>query len=99
LFSEPTYLGALTVAADGSFDGTLDLDGIVAGEHTLQLNSISPEGAEFTANLGVLVAEAPASSDTLPDTGGSVSGAAPAALILAAGAALIAIARRRKAAQ
>jgi LPXTG-motif cell wall-anchored protein len=99
LFSTPTYLGALTVTADGTFAGTLDLNGIDVGEHTLQVNGIATDGAERTANLGVLVTEAPASSGTLPDTGGSTGATVPAALAIAAGVALILAGRRRKTVQ
>jgi LPXTG-motif cell wall-anchored protein len=66
LFSEPRFLGELTVAADGTFTGTVPLGDIAAGEHTLQVNGTSFDGSPRTANLGVLVNPAAAS---LPATG------------------------------
>ena len=67
IFSDPVYLGALTVAEDGTFAGPMLLAGIPEGEHTLQVNGISFDGAERTADLGVLVAGPQAQ---LPVTGG-----------------------------
>lgn len=67
IFSDPVYLGALTVAEDGTFAGPMSLLGIPVGEHTLQVNGISFDGAERTADLGVLVA---GSHAQLPMTGG-----------------------------
>jgi hypothetical protein len=68
LFSEPKYLGQLTVGADGRFAGSLALGNIEVGEHTLQVNGLSPDGVQRSANLGVVVA--PALTPTLPATGG-----------------------------
>jgi hypothetical protein len=67
IFSDPAYLGALTVAPDGTFAGPMLLVGIPAGEHTLQVNGISFDGAERTADLGVLVTGL---RSQLPVTGG-----------------------------
>jgi hypothetical protein len=55
LFSEPRYLGALTVNADGTFEGNVDLGDINPGEHTLQVNGTSQTGSQRSANLGVIV--------------------------------------------
>jgi LPXTG-motif cell wall-anchored protein len=78
LFSEPTFLGELTVNADGTFTGTVPLGDIAPGEHTLQVNGTSFDGKPRTANLGVLVN--PVAAPVLPSTGSD-----PAALwVLAA---------------
>jgi hypothetical protein len=55
LFSEPRYLGQLTVNADGTFQGDVALGDIDPGLHTLQVNGLSSEGAQRSANLGVVV--------------------------------------------
>jgi hypothetical protein len=68
LFSEPRFLGELTVNADGTFSGNVPLGDIAPGEHTLQVNGISFDGLPRTANLGVVVNALPAST-TLPATG------------------------------
>jgi hypothetical protein len=79
LFSEPRYLGQLTVGIDGTFGGTVDLGDVAVGAHTLQVNG-SSQGELRSANLGVLVAAAASSSggsmswgfemvSELPDTG------------------------------
>jgi hypothetical protein len=69
IFSDPVYLGALTVAADGTFEGDLALLGVPVGEHTLQVNGISFDGVDRTADLGVLIA---ASAPQLPTSGAEV---------------------------
>jgi hypothetical protein len=69
IFSEPRYLGALTVAADGTFEGDLALLGVPVGEHTLQVNGISFDGVDRTADLGVLIA---APAPQLPTSGAEV---------------------------
>lgn len=72
VFSEPRYLGALPVRADGTFDGSLQLAGLVAGTHTLQLQGTASDGRPRTVNLGVVVQSAaiPAPiSTSLPATG------------------------------
>jgi hypothetical protein len=55
MFSEPVYLGALTVTGGGTFDGDVLLNGVPVGEHTLQVNGISFDGVDRTADLGVLI--------------------------------------------
>ena len=50
IFSDPVCLGALTVTEDGTFAGPMSLLGIPEGEHTLQVNGISFDGAERTAD-------------------------------------------------
>ncbi len=76
LFSEPRYLGALTVLADGTFQGTVALGDLDVGEHTLQVNGLSQTGAGRSASLGVIVE--PAQTPTpapgvLPATGSSAT--------------------------
>jgi uncharacterized repeat protein (TIGR02543 family)/LPXTG-motif cell wall-anchored protein len=68
MFSEPTYLGSLPVADDGTFRGSVYLAGIEPGQHTLQVNGTSFDGNDRSANLGVIVtADQP--SPNLPATG------------------------------
>jgi len=55
LFSDPIYLGSLLVAEDGTFTGSVDLLDVEFGEHTLQVNGISYDDKERTANLGVVI--------------------------------------------
>jgi len=59
LFSDPTLLGSVIVAADGSFTGEVYVDARYAtpGEHTLQLQGVAEDGFIKAANLGVLVQE------------------------------------------
>ena len=71
LFSDPIYLGSLLVAEDSTFVGSVDLRGVDFGEHTLQVNGISYDDKQRTANLGVIInpnVEAPP-TDRLPATG------------------------------
>lgn len=96
LFSDPTKLGEVTIAADGSFSGvTGPLDAAIAtGEHTIQIQGVGFDGYIRSANLGVLVTEpalaaAPfAFFDWIP--------LALLGLLLLAGAFFIIAARRRK---
>jgi LPXTG-motif cell wall-anchored protein len=71
LFSDPIYLGSLLVAADGTYSGPVDLFGVEAGLHTLQVNGISFDGKERTANLGVVVRALGEPGGRLPATGSS----------------------------
>jgi hypothetical protein len=74
MFSEPRYLGQLTVRADGTFAGTVQLVGVAVGEHTLQVNGLSMSGAQRSVNLGVLVkpAQSTPALGLLPTTGADV---------------------------
>jgi hypothetical protein len=92
LFSEPKYLGQLTVGADGRFAGSVALGNIEVGEHTLQVNGLSPDGVQRSANLGVVVA--PALTPTLPATGGDPVGLWALALAMF-GVGLVLSVRRR----
>ena len=55
LMSDPTFLGEVTVSADGSFSGDVPIDGVEAGEHTLQLSGVGTDGYVRAANLGVVL--------------------------------------------
>jgi hypothetical protein len=97
LFSAPTYLGQLTVNADGSFVAMVDLASIEIGEHTLQVNGLSLSGAQRSANMGVLVntADAPVTT-TLPATGTDVMVSPWVVLMLAADGLLVLTSRRTR---
>lgn len=97
LFSTPTFLGELTVNADGSFSGLVPLLGVETGTHTLQVNGTSFDGEPRTANLGVVVTPAatPAPQpDSLPSTGQNLTGLVWGLALMAAGALLLAGRRR-----
>jgi LPXTG-motif cell wall-anchored protein len=99
LFSEPTYLGWLLVLEDGTFEGSVDLLDVEWGEHTLQVNGISFDDKERTANLGVRIngGDAPGVAPVqLPATGTSTAPwtMALSVMLLALGA--VATGRRRK---
>jgi LPXTG-motif cell wall-anchored protein len=97
LFSEPTFLGEFTVAADGTFTGRVPLTGIAAGTHTLQVNGTSFDGVMRSANLGVIVTEPNATAPIdalLPSTGANGSMASAWALVILALGGLLLIARR-----
>jgi len=103
LFSDPTYLGALTVAADGTFDGTLPVPALSDGEHTLQANGISNDGQVRSANVGVVVRSTAVSdpvtdpvTDTLPATGTSSGSTLAVVVALLALGTLTLVARRRR---
>jgi hypothetical protein len=55
IMSDPTFLGEVTVGADGSFSGLVPVDGVAAGEHTLQLSGVGTDGYVRAANLGIVV--------------------------------------------
>jgi hypothetical protein len=95
LFSDPRYLGQLTADANGRFAGTVALGDIGVGEHTLQVNAVSPTGAQRSVNLGVVVT-APESSaaETLPSAGAEPLGLWMLAMALL-GLGLILSVRRR----
>ena len=98
IFSEPRYLGALPVAADGTYDGTFPLDAIEVGGHTLQANGYSFDNLPRSANLGIVVVDSNVPTRTptaLPATGSGDSSVTLAVGVLALGALLLAVTRRR----
>jgi hypothetical protein len=99
LFSEPRYLGQLTVNVDGTFTGSVELGDIDVGEHTLQVNGTSRQGSLRSANLGVVVnpSQVPLPGPgVLPATGGERSSLMLwiTLMTLALGSAMLRIARR-----
>jgi len=61
LMSTPTFLGQVTVNADGTFSGSVPIRGVAVGQHTLQLSGVGTDGYIRAANLGVIV-----TSDGMP---------------------------------
>ena len=61
MFSDPTLLGTVTVAEDGSFTAEFQVDStyLPVGTHTLQIQGVGDDGYIKAANLGVDV-QAPA---------------------------------------
>lgn len=98
LFSDPTYLGALTVAADGTFDGRLPVPVLAPGEHTLQVNGVSSDGQVRSTSVGLVVRSVVAPepvTDALPATGSDISPSLILVLLLV-GTGLVAVATRRR---
>jgi hypothetical protein len=98
LFSEPKFLGELTVLADGSFAGSVSIAGIENGTHTLQVNGTSADGKARTANLGVLVSPEGVPTPLpgrLPATGSDAGLLTWVLLFTALGGALVWMSRRR----
>jgi hypothetical protein len=96
LFSAPTYLGQLTVNADGSFVAMVDLASIEIGEHTLQVNGLSVSGAQRSANMGVLVNSVDDAVPTTLPAAGFETVSMPWVLMLAAGGLLVLASRRAR---
>jgi hypothetical protein len=69
LFSEPRRLGVVRVSADGSFEKSLQIGAdIPVGDHTTQVNGLTPSGDVRSLNLAVEVRErAPVVTDTTID--------------------------------
>ena len=62
IFSEPTYLGEIPVNPDGSFDANLLVPAsLPIGNHTLQINGVSPSDELISQTLGVVVVASGAS--------------------------------------
>lgn len=98
LFSEPKFLGELTVPADGTFAGGVSLAGVENGSHTLQVNGTSFDGTARTANLGVLVSPAGAPTvfpGSLPAAGSDAGWLVWVMLLTSVGGALVWANRRR----
>lgn len=89
LMSTPTLLGRFEVNAQGGVKAQAQLpESIRTGSHTLVVASPSVK-----ASLGVKVGSAV--RPTLPVTGGDADGLAPVALLMAVGAVLVIVSRRR----
>ncbi len=69
LFSEPRRLGVVRVRADGSFEESLQIsEDVPVGDHTTQVNGLTPSGDVRSLNLAVEVREpAPVVTDTTID--------------------------------
>ena len=69
LFSEPRRLGVVRVSADGSFEKSLQIGADVpVGDHTTQVNGLTPSGDVRSLNLAVEVRKrAPVVTDTTID--------------------------------
>jgi hypothetical protein len=58
LFSEPYELGSVLTDSFGSFEGNLPLPSdIPVGDHTVQLNGLTPNGEDRSVSVGVVVAD------------------------------------------
>lgn len=91
LFSTPQVLGSFPVAADGTFSGEVIVPaGTPAGNHSLQMVSLSPAGEEVVVQMGVAVSKSPA----LPTTGSDHSSTLAAVVMLALGVMVLALRRR-----
>ncbi|MET0725193.1 MAG: lamin tail domain-containing protein [Leifsonia sp.] len=93
LFSEPTALGMLTVAADGAIQITLPAS-VPAGEHRLAVSDAAGTiigWDEVTVTSG---APAPTASGSLASTGVNPAGAVGLAVLVLLGGALLLAARR-----
>ena len=57
LVSDPTLLGTVDIAADGTFSANFAVDSnfVPTGNHTLQLQGVGADGFVRAANLGVVV--------------------------------------------
>ncbi len=99
LFSDPIYLGSLLVADDGTFTGSVDLLDVEFGEHTLQVNGISYDDKDRTANLGVVIRPNTTAepTDRLPSTGTDTNRQVIWALLLTALGTALVVRRRRHA--
>ncbi len=97
LFSEPTYLGQISVDSDGSFQGSIEVGTVEPGSHTLQLMGTSNQGTPRSASLSVVVNQPQVPTPgpgVLPSTGADTTPIWLIALALL-GLGLLATSRRR----
>jgi hypothetical protein len=96
MFSDPTLLGTVTVAEDGSFSAEFLVNAqfLPVGEHTLQIQGVGTDGFIKAANLGVLVDAAPA--PTKADSALTMIWWVLAAVILVVLLVVLLVARRRR---
>ena len=102
LMSDPTFLGEVSVSADGSFSGDVPIDGVEAGEHTLQLSGVGTDGYVRAANLGVvLIGDGPLVPTRIPAGDGPLGVWTLPVMLLASalGLAGVGVAARRRRAQ
>ena len=59
LFSNPTLVGTVDIAADGTFSATFAVDSafVPTGNHTLQIQGVGDDGYVRAANLGIQVVD------------------------------------------
>jgi uncharacterized repeat protein (TIGR02543 family) len=97
-FSDPTLMGTVTVAADGSFDSSFLVDArfIPAGEHTLQIQGVGEDGFIKAANLGVLVSAPTEQTPTSVSFGLSMAWWFSAVFVVLGALLVLLIARRRR---
>lgn len=88
MFSKPTLLGEVTTDENGNFSGQLKVPAsLPAGQHTVQLNGISKDGATRSVAVGVEVVDANETStqkDSVTSTSSSISSSAAIASAVAA---------------
>jgi len=74
LFSDPTLLGTVDIADDGTFsaDFAVDSNFVPTGNHTLQIQGVGDDGYVRAASLGVVVDD-PIEAPVLPVSGGPIS--------------------------
>jgi LPXTG-motif cell wall-anchored protein len=93
VMSDPVYLGTVTVNAQGNFSANRPLPaGVPVGDHTVQANGVTSDGAARSLNIGIEVVE----SATLPATGSTGDLTMSLALVTACLGAFLALASRRR---
>jgi len=98
LFSDPTYLGALEVQADGTVAGEVAVPDLAEGEHTLQINGEAVDGAVRSISVGLLVSSGQSSTTevvALPATGTSSGSTLAVVVALLTLGTLVLVTRRR----
>jgi hypothetical protein len=73
LFSDPTLLGTVDIAADGTFSASFAVNSnfVPTGDHTLQIQGVGDDGFVRAANLGVVVNDI-TSTPVIPAVGNPV---------------------------
>lgn len=94
IFSEPTLLANSVLDPQGTYTGVVPLDGVPAGQHTLQFNSIGRTGERLSFHLALnLVSQAVDPPIELPSTGRGMS---PVVVVVASAWMLLGIALVRR---
>ena len=96
IFSEPHFLGTAPVDANGEFTARFPLpDELPAGNHTIQLNGVSPDDEVRTLSTGIVVYDPIPGAVALAVTGASPERAtALAAALLVLGVGILVLRRR-----